>query len=134
MYSSCREDIVKRFDALHDAVSDVLDVSVDALTTPECLALLERLETETRRLPATGHALITQLARQASETELGGTLTHALATTWPSSTTATPSGSTAPNGWPHQDSASCCTPAQAAVLTGWRDTSRAPGRRQRTRR
>jgi hypothetical protein len=46
MHSSCREDIVKRFDALHDAVSDVPEVSSDALTTPECLALLERLETE----------------------------------------------------------------------------------------
>jgi hypothetical protein len=62
MYSSCREDIAKRFDALHDAVSDVLEVSTDVLTTPECLALLERLETETRRLPAAGHPLIKQLA------------------------------------------------------------------------
>jgi hypothetical protein len=79
MHSSCREDIVKRFDALHDAVSDVLEVSSDVLTTPECLALLERLEIETRRLPVAGHPLINQLARQASETELGGKLSHALA-------------------------------------------------------
>jgi Domain of unknown function (DUF222) len=79
VYSSCREDIVKRFDALHDAVSDVLEACADVLTTPECLALLERLETETRRLPAAGHPLINQLARQASETELGGKLASALA-------------------------------------------------------
>jgi hypothetical protein len=79
MYSSCREGIVKRFDALHDAVSDVLEVSSDVLATRECLALLERLETETRRLPAAGHPLINQLARQAGETELGGKLSHALA-------------------------------------------------------
>ncbi|HEY2451014.1 MAG TPA: HNH endonuclease signature motif containing protein [Mycobacterium sp.] len=79
MRSSCREDIVIRFEALHCAVSDVLEVSSDALTTPECLALLERLETETRRLPAAGHSLINRLARQASETELGGKLSHALA-------------------------------------------------------
>ncbi len=79
MHSSCREDIVERFDAFHDAVSGLLELSFDALTTPDCLALLTRLETETRRLPVPGHALINQLARQASETELGGKLGHALA-------------------------------------------------------
>jgi hypothetical protein len=79
MHSSCGEDIVKCYDALHDAVSDVLEASSDVLTTPECLALLEHLETETRRLPAAGHALINQLARQGSETELGGKLSQALA-------------------------------------------------------
>ena len=79
MRSSCREDIVKRFDALHDAVSDVLEVSYDVLTTPECLALLERLELETRRLPQSGHVLINQVARQSDETELGGRLAPALA-------------------------------------------------------
>ena len=79
MRSSCREDIVKRFDALHDAVSDLLELSFDVLTTPECLALLQHLETETCRLPVAGHALINQLSRQASETELGGKLAHALA-------------------------------------------------------
>ncbi len=70
---------MKRYDALHDAVSDVLDVPADVLTTPECLALLQRLETEIRRLPAAGHGLINQLARQASEAELGGRLAQALA-------------------------------------------------------
>jgi Domain of unknown function (DUF222) len=79
VYSSCREDIVKRYETLHDAVSDVLEVHPDALTTPECLALLELLETETRRLPVAGHSLINKLARQASDTELGGKLPHALA-------------------------------------------------------
>ena len=79
MRSSSREQIVKRFGALHDAVSDVLEGSSDVLTTPECLALLERLETETRRLPAAGHPLINQLARQASNDELGGKLSQALA-------------------------------------------------------
>ncbi len=79
MYSSCREDIVARFDALHDAVSDVLEVASDALTTPECLALLQRLEAETRRLPVAAHRLINQLARHASDSELGGKLAQALA-------------------------------------------------------
>jgi hypothetical protein len=79
MRSSCREEIVRRWDALHDAVSGVLELSYDALTTPECLALLERHELENRRLPAAGHNAINKLAREASETELGGKLAHALA-------------------------------------------------------
>ncbi|MGB6208643.1 HNH endonuclease signature motif containing protein [Mycobacterium sp.] len=79
MRSSDREEIVKRYDALHDAISDVVETSSDSLTTPEYFAMLARLETETRRLPAAGHALINQLARQASNDELGGTLPQALA-------------------------------------------------------
>jgi Domain of unknown function (DUF222) len=79
MHSSCREDVVKRFDAYRDAVSGLLELTFDVLTTPECLAMLEFLETEARRLPVPGHALINQLRRQAGETELGGKLVHALA-------------------------------------------------------
>jgi Domain of unknown function (DUF222) len=79
MRSNDPEEIVEKFDELHEVVSWLLDQSFDALTTPECLAMLERLERETRRLPVPGHALINQLSRQASETELGGKLGHALA-------------------------------------------------------
>jgi hypothetical protein len=79
MRSNSREEIVEKFDELQGVVSWLLDQSFDALTTPECLAMLERLERETRRLPVPGHALINQLSRQASETELGGKLGHALA-------------------------------------------------------
>jgi hypothetical protein len=79
MCSSTSQEIVAAFDALHDAVSGVLDVSPAALTTPECLAMVGRLETEIRRLPAASHALINQLKRNASDTELGGTLGQALA-------------------------------------------------------
>jgi hypothetical protein len=79
MRSSTREEIVETFDALHEAVSRLLDLSFDAMTTPECLAMLERLEREIRRLPVPGHALINQLSRQADEVELGGKLRHALA-------------------------------------------------------
>jgi len=79
MHSNSREHIVERFDAFRDAVSGLLELSFDALTTPDCLALLTRLEAETRRVPVPGHALINRLARQASETELGGTLSQALA-------------------------------------------------------
>jgi hypothetical protein len=46
-------------------VSRLVGHSYDALTTPERLILLERLEQETRRLRAPGHELINQLAEQA---------------------------------------------------------------------
>jgi hypothetical protein len=79
MCSSSREEIVADFDDLHEVVSRLLGHSFDALTTPECLAMLERLEREARRLPVPGHALINQLRRQADGAELGGKLGHALA-------------------------------------------------------
>ncbi|ORW04577.1 13E12 repeat family protein [Mycobacterium kyorinense] len=79
MRSSCREEIVEVFDALEADLKRALDLSFDVLTTPEVLALLERCETVRRRLPAIEHPLVNQLAEQASETELGGTLRFALA-------------------------------------------------------
>ena len=79
MRSSGREEIVEDFDDLHEVVSRLLNHSYDALTTPECLSMLERLERETRRLPVPGHALINQVSRHAGEVELGGKLGHALA-------------------------------------------------------
>ena len=79
MGSGTREDVQEDFDALRAAVSRVLEHSYDALTTPERLALLERLEHETRRLRAPQHALINQLGAQANAQELGGTLRCALA-------------------------------------------------------
>jgi hypothetical protein len=44
MFASTREEIVARFDRLHDVVSGVLEVSFEVLMTPERLALVERLE------------------------------------------------------------------------------------------
>jgi hypothetical protein len=79
MHSSSRKEIVARFDAFHHAVSGLLELSFDVLTVPELLAMLQRLEQDARRLPVPSQALINQLARQASETELGGRLSHALA-------------------------------------------------------
>jgi hypothetical protein len=46
---SSREEVVAAFDAFRDAVSGLADLSFDALTTPERLALLERLEHDLRR-------------------------------------------------------------------------------------
>ncbi len=79
MRSSSREEIVETFDDLHEVVSRLLGHFFDVFTTPECLAMLERLEREIRRLPVPGHALINQLGQQADEAELGGKLGHALA-------------------------------------------------------
>jgi hypothetical protein len=79
MRSSSREEIQADFDDLSTVVSRVLGHSFDALTTPERLNLLERLEREVRRLRAPGQELINQLAEQAGPDELGGRLAHALA-------------------------------------------------------
>jgi len=79
MLSNSREEIEEVFDALHTAVSQLCELSFDALTTPERLNLLERLEGEARRLPVAQHALLNQLAAQATDTELGGKLPMALA-------------------------------------------------------
>lgn len=79
MCSSGREEIQHDFAALDDAVSRVVGHSYDALTTPERLALLERLERAAWRLRAPGHELINQIAEQSDSSELGGTLSHALA-------------------------------------------------------
>jgi hypothetical protein len=79
MCSSTREEIGERFAAADAALCGLLEVSFDALTTPERLSLLEHCEQLRRRLPAREHPLINQVAEQAGDTELGGRLSHALA-------------------------------------------------------
>jgi hypothetical protein len=79
MRSSTREEIVESFDALKAGIDRALQLSFDALTTPERLALLESCETFRRRLPAVEHPLINQIGAQAGATELGGKLPSALA-------------------------------------------------------
>ncbi|BBY36880.1 hypothetical protein MMAN_10140 [Mycobacterium mantenii] len=74
-----RDAITAAFDALDDALDGVADLSFDALTPRECLALLERCEKARRRLPVAEHQLINHVARQATPAELGGKLSHALA-------------------------------------------------------
>jgi hypothetical protein len=61
------------------AVDTLLGYDCDALTTPEQLAWLERVERLRRRLPALEHRVINTLARQATPEELGGKLPHAIA-------------------------------------------------------
>jgi hypothetical protein len=81
--SSCgivdREAVVAKFEALDAALDDVIGLDLEALTTPERLRLLERLERVRRCLPAAEHPLINQIAEQSNEDELGGRLSHALA-------------------------------------------------------
>jgi len=50
MYSSCRGEIVAAFDALEADLDRALELSFDALTTPERLVMLARCETFRRRL------------------------------------------------------------------------------------
>ena len=56
-----------------------LDLTFDALTTPERLTVLETFEGFRRQQPAIEHALINQLAAQADAAELGGKLAAVLA-------------------------------------------------------
>ncbi len=79
MRSSCREEVVEVFDALEADFKRALDLSFDALTTPERLALLAHCEKMRRVLPAIEHPLINQVGAQADPTELGGTLGSSLA-------------------------------------------------------
>jgi Domain of unknown function (DUF222) len=79
MGSSGHEEIDAVFDALDADLHRACALSFDALTTPERLRILVRLEKIVRRLPVPGHALINQLAEQADSTELGAELPHALA-------------------------------------------------------
>jgi hypothetical protein len=79
MSSSSREAVVEAFDALEADFDRALELSFDALTTPERLAMLQRCERFRRRLPAIEHPLINQVGEQADATELGGKLPAALA-------------------------------------------------------
>ena len=74
-----RDSVAEAFDVLDAAMSGLCELSFDALTTPERLNYLERLEAVARQVPVPGHALINQLAEQAGEEELGNRLSRALA-------------------------------------------------------
>jgi hypothetical protein len=71
MRSGCREEIVEVFDALEADLDRALQLSFEALTTPERLVMLQRCEKLRRQLPAIEHPLINQVGEQADATELG---------------------------------------------------------------
>lgn len=79
MFSTSREEVVATFDALKATMARLLELSFDALTTPERLVLLEHCETTRRQLPSIEQSLINQIAEQSTEEELGGRLPAALA-------------------------------------------------------
>jgi hypothetical protein len=64
MSSNSREGIERDFATLHEVLSRILGHSYGALTTPERLGLLGKIEHETRRLVVPRHELINQFAAQ----------------------------------------------------------------------
>jgi len=79
MCSTSREAIGAVLDGLTAFVDRACALSFDAVTTPERLAFLERLEAVARRLPVPGHALINGLVQTSTPAEIGGKLPHVLA-------------------------------------------------------
>jgi len=69
---SDREAITAAFDRFDAAVDEIAALSFDALTTPELLGLLERLEVDRRRQPAIEHQILDQLRSQTTPAEVGG--------------------------------------------------------------
>src|SRR4051812_20110804 len=80
MGSSTREQAVAAYDALREAVTGVQGLTLDGLSSRDWRARAERQETETRRLGAARHPLLTLLAAHATAEELGAPLDMALAT------------------------------------------------------
>src|SRR6201985_522146 len=78
MRSSGREEIVEVLDVLEAGYKRALDLGFDVLTTPERVAVLERLERFRRWQPAIEHALITALSG-GEPAVLGGRLAPMLA-------------------------------------------------------
>ncbi|GLB86234.1 hypothetical protein SRL2020226_56570 [Mycobacterium kiyosense] len=78
MLANTRAEIVEVLDACDAAVERLCELSFDVLTTPERMAILERLETVARRLPVPQHQLLNQLGTATKE-ELGDTLRNTLA-------------------------------------------------------
>ncbi|ODR16300.1 hypothetical protein BHQ23_30430, partial [Mycobacterium gordonae] len=72
-------EIIEAFDASDDAQDRLCALTFAAMTTPELMRLMEREERRERRERSVRHALINQLAAQATEEELGDTLSAALA-------------------------------------------------------
>ena len=64
MRSSSREEIVEVLDSLEADYKRALDLTFDALTTPERLAVLESLERFRRWQPTIEHPLINQLSER----------------------------------------------------------------------
>src|SRR5690242_6104665 len=74
-----REQIQHDVDALCAMASRFQEHSYETLTNPERLGILKKFECVARKLQAPTHQLINQIGEQGDSTELGGTLSWALA-------------------------------------------------------
>jgi len=69
---SDREAIAVAYHKLDAAFDEVAALNCDALSAPECLEFLDRLERHRRRQPAVEHLLIHGMVSQSSPNEVGG--------------------------------------------------------------
>jgi hypothetical protein len=69
---SGREAILAAYDELDAAQANVAELSLDVLTQPELLALMNRREAMARREVAADHQIINRLAAEADPKVLGG--------------------------------------------------------------
>jgi hypothetical protein len=72
MSSDSAEDVFAAYSELDAALDKVLGLSTDALSHPELVVMLSRLERIVRRTPAVAHPMINRLAAEASPHALGG--------------------------------------------------------------
>lgn len=79
MAASSPATIASALDALDAAVESVLGLGFDGLSTRQLLSVLARLEPVAWRLPVPAQTIIARLSREATASELGGTLRFALA-------------------------------------------------------
>jgi Domain of unknown function (DUF222) len=79
MSSIAFDEAIAAYDALDAALERIEGLDLDALSTPQRMALLERNQTAQRRLPALQHELINELAACGTVEELGASLARALA-------------------------------------------------------
>lgn len=71
MHSLAVDAVLTALDDLDAVWAKLAGLSIQALTGPDALAVLERLEIARRRLPAVEHALITHLQSQCTPKDLG---------------------------------------------------------------
>ena len=72
MGSDTAEDVLSAYAELDAALDKVLGLSHDALTHPDLVVVLGRLERIVRRAPAVAHPMINRLVAEASPQALGG--------------------------------------------------------------
>jgi hypothetical protein len=72
MSSHSAQDVAAAYNELDAALDKVLGMSTDALSHPDLVVLMARLERIVRRAPAVAHPMINRLVAEASPQALGG--------------------------------------------------------------